>query len=72
MRALWSSEFLCFSQGYGFAVLKPLYVYAVSEQISRYVVDNENEVFLCWKKELQIRKGQNEFCGVEMESEASV
>lgn len=53
---------LLFSHGgYELAILKLLYVYTVIEQIRKYIMDNENQVSSCQRKNifvlLQIIKG---------------
>lgn len=35
---------ITFLQGYGFTILKVLYMYTSVEQISKYIVDNEGQL----------------------------
>lgn len=42
--------------GYGLAILKLLYVYAMIEQIKKYIVDNDSQVSHFQRKTLQIKK----------------
>lgn len=49
----------CFLQGFGLAVLKLLYVYTRTEQISKYFVAKESQIFHCQRKRVQIGKGED-------------
>lgn len=41
---------MCFIQGYRLAILKILYIHMRVEQISKEIIDKDNQVFHCQKR----------------------
>lgn len=37
--------------------LESLYVYTKIEPVSKFIIDNKNQVFPCWRKNFQIGEG---------------
>lgn len=54
IQILYSSQQIRFSQGYGLAILRLLYIHSKTEQINKFII---MRVRSYWRKDLQMGKG---------------